>query len=127
MIEIARNLPANEKRLQDFSLSKEGVELFNKYAGGPETTDTWVVNSAFDDMGGRSSPTILGYFQGTLNDVVVHAVYFLPKFSGYHCWGTIEPLKIVKVSKENTEQQLELRARKAALEKELLEIQSKIL
>lgn len=103
--------------LEQFRSTSSGQRMLKEHS----LTDTgvWQVlgeDSNADFSGPHHQPT-LGYFEGTLADVIDHALS-LPRYWSWGGGGDIRLIKITPVDKNTVEVAKQLRARRAELEAE---------
>lgn len=103
-----------------------GRELLKKYK--LNTKGTWVVRGEDPncDLGGNHYQPILGYFEGTLGDVISYAVD-LPGFWQWGYGGDFELVKLTQITEQSAARRAELLAKKADLEAQLKEINESLL
>lgn len=113
-----------QQRLAQYHSSPEFKTLTKTY--DLSTTGTWKASTGEDGMAFKPQEH-LGYFTGKLEDVVKHLVLLCPTFQGFHCWGSINQIDPVVTDPLVLSQQIMRRNRKAKLEREIAELDSRIL
>lgn len=104
----------SKDRYQDFISSYTGKELLKKHS--LSETGIWKVREADNncDFGGNHYQAEIGRFEGTLQDIITHAVT-LP---GFWAWSSGDITKVkppVKIDSQSNQKRIELQARKDEL------------
>ncbi len=113
-----------QQRLAEYHSSKEYDALVATY--DLAIPGVWRAKTGEDAMSGTQSQH-LGYFSGTLGDVINHLVLLCPTFRGFHTWGDIEAINPIGTNKQVLDEQIKLRVRKNFLDQELKILNSQIL
>ena len=108
-----------QELLQKYQDDPNGRDLLKKFS--LDTIATWKVDGASTENGGGRT---IGYFHGTLRDVMAYAVVQTDFW--YYSGGYITKLDVKHIDSKSVEKELALRQRREELVAQLAEIDAQL-